>query len=55
MHIMEHHMAMKVNTLLLHTIIPVNLTNILKERSETQKCLVHNSIFMELEIGKPRL
>lgn len=51
---MGHHMAMKVNALLLQTIIPVSLTNILKERSETQKCLVYDLIFMELEIGKPR-
>lgn len=45
---MEHHTAMQVIVLLLHTIVLMNFTNtMLKERSETQKCLVYDLTFVE--------
>lgn len=53
---MKHHTAMKMNELLLHKIISINLTDImLKERRETQKCIVYDLIFRELKNRQTQL
>lgn len=52
-HIMEYYLAIKRNKMLVHAAAQINLKHYAKEKNPgTTDCILYNSIYIEVRIGK---